>query len=60
MPLVLGALPHNPARRVLPHTLLQHVWEISKALGWAPLNASRDQAYAHLNERVPGAVAAHA
>lgn len=35
-------------------TALQHVWEITKALGWTPLNASRDQAYAHLNERVPG------
>ncbi|PRW58639.1 hypothetical protein C2E21_2984 [Chlorella sorokiniana] len=30
-----------------------HVWEITKALGWTPLNASRDQAYAHLNELVP-------
>lgn len=35
-------------------TAPQHVWEITKALGWTPLNASRDHAYAHLNERVPG------
>lgn len=32
-----------------------HVWEISKALGWAPTNATRDQAYEHLNCLVPGA-----
>ena len=31
-----------------------HVWEITKALGWVPANASRDQCYDHLNERVPG------
>lgn len=31
-----------------------HVWEITKALGWVPSNASRDQAYDHLNELVPG------
>lgn len=31
-----------------------HVWEITKALGWVPTNASRDQAYDHLNELVPG------
>ena len=31
-----------------------HVWEITKALGWVPPNASRDQCYDHLNERVPG------
>ncbi|KAL4430892.1 hypothetical protein ABPG75_006148 [Micractinium tetrahymenae] len=30
-----------------------HVWEITKALGWVPSNASRDQAYDHLNELVP-------
>lgn len=30
-----------------------HVWEITKALGWVPTNASRDQAYDHLNELVP-------
>ena len=31
-----------------------HVWEISKALGWCPSNATRDQAYEHLNALVPG------
>ena len=31
-----------------------HVWEISKALGWVPVNATRDQAYDHMNELVPG------
>lgn len=31
-----------------------HVHEISKALAWVPVNCTRDQAYAHLNDRVPG------
>lgn len=51
---------HNPLAS--PAFLLQredmavdtHVWEITKALGWVPTNASRDQAYDHLNELVPG------
>ena len=30
-----------------------HVWRISKALGWVAPAATHDQAYAHLNERVP-------
>lgn len=30
-----------------------HVWRISRALGWVPAKASRDDAYSHLNDRVP-------
>jgi endonuclease-3 len=30
-----------------------HVWRITKALGWVPAKASRDQTYAHLSTRVP-------
>ncbi|KAK9814172.1 hypothetical protein WJX72_001606 [[Myrmecia] bisecta] len=30
-----------------------HVWRISKALGWVPAKATRDEAYEHLNLRVP-------
>ncbi|KAK9834832.1 hypothetical protein WJX81_002194 [Elliptochloris bilobata] len=33
-----------------------HVWRISKALGWVPARATREQAYQHLNARVPDAV----
>ena len=29
------------------------VWRISKSLGWVPASATRDQAYEHLNQRVP-------
>ena len=29
------------------------VWRISKSLGWVPATATRDQAYEHLNQRVP-------
>ena len=29
------------------------MWRISKALGWVPASATRDQAYEHLNQRVP-------
>eukprot|EP00775_Hariotina_reticulata_P004262 gene4263-4513_t len=30
-----------------------HVWEISKQLGWVPAKATREQAYQHLNAKVP-------
>ncbi|KAK9862353.1 hypothetical protein WJX84_000490, partial [Apatococcus fuscideae] len=30
-----------------------HVWRIAKRLGWVPAKASRDEAYEHLNMRVP-------
>lgn len=30
-----------------------HVWRITKALGWVPAKATRDEAYAHLNARIP-------
>lgn len=30
-----------------------HVWRITKALGWVPAKATRDQAYTHLSTRVP-------
>ena len=30
-----------------------HVWRITKALGWVPAKASRDEAYSHLNARIP-------
>lgn len=30
-----------------------HVWEIGKALGWVPPSAGRDDAYDHLNLKVP-------
>ena len=30
-----------------------HVWRISKLLGWAPKDASRDETYAHLDVRIP-------
>lgn len=30
-----------------------HVWRITKSLGWVPAKATRDEAYAHLNARVP-------
>lgn len=30
-----------------------HVWRIAKRLGWVPARASRDEAYEHLNMRVP-------
>ena len=30
-----------------------HVWRITRALGWVPAKASRDDAYSHLNARVP-------
>ena len=30
-----------------------HVWRITKAMGWVPAKASRDEAYAHLNARIP-------
>lgn len=33
-----------------------HVWHISKSLGWCPQGSSREQAYEHLNARVPGAL----
>lgn len=33
-----------------------HVWRISKSLGWVPAKATRDQAYDHLNLRVPDSV----
>ena len=38
-----------------------HVWRIAKALGWVPAKATREQAYLHLNARVPDAIksAAH-
>lgn len=32
-----------------------HVWKIAMTLGWIPKTASRDQAYEHLNRRVPDA-----
>ena len=33
-----------------------HVWRIAKALGWVPAKATREQAYLHLNARVPDAI----
>ncbi len=30
-----------------------HVWRITKALGWVPPRSTREQAYLHLNARVP-------
>ncbi len=30
-----------------------HVWRITKAMGWVPSKASRDEAYSHLNARIP-------
>lgn len=30
-----------------------HVWKIAMSLGWIPKSATRDQAYEHLNRRVP-------
>ena len=30
-----------------------HVWRITKSLGWVPAKATRDEAYAHLNVRIP-------
>jgi len=33
-----------------------HVWKIAMALGWVPKSASRDQTYAHLNNRVPDGI----
>lgn len=30
-----------------------HVWRITKAMGWVPAKATRDEAYAHLNARIP-------
>lgn len=30
-----------------------HVWRITKSLGWVPATATRDEAYAHLNVRIP-------
>jgi adenine-specific DNA glycosylase len=30
-----------------------HVWRITKRLGWIPERATREQAYQHLNRRVP-------
>ena len=30
-----------------------HVWRITKKLGWVPQAASREQAYEHLNRRIP-------
>jgi endonuclease III len=33
-----------------------HVWRISKSLGWVPAKASREDAYEHLNIRVPADV----
>ena len=33
-----------------------HVWRIAKALGWVPAKATREQAYLHLNARMPDAI----
>ena len=33
--------------------VVQRVWHIAKKLGWVPSHASREQAYLHLNARVP-------
>ncbi|EWM29049.1 DNA glycosylase [Nannochloropsis gaditana] len=33
-----------------------HVWHIAKKLGWVPGAASREDAYKHLNNRVPDAI----
>ncbi|KAL0031959.1 hypothetical protein WJX79_008948 [Trebouxia sp. C0005] len=30
-----------------------HVWRITKAMGWVPPKATRDEAYSHLNARIP-------
>ncbi|DBB08986.1 TPA: hypothetical protein ACH3X3_007617 [Trebouxia sp. C0006] len=30
-----------------------HVWRITKAMGWVPSKATRDEAYSHLNARIP-------
>ena len=30
-----------------------HVWRITKSLGWVPAKATRDEAYEHLNARIP-------
>ena len=30
-----------------------HVWKIALGLGWIPAKAGREEAYAHLNARVP-------
>lgn len=30
-----------------------HVWRITRDLGWAPKNASREDTYDHLNEKIP-------
>jgi endonuclease III len=31
-----------------------HVWKLAKAVGWVPEKCTREQAYSHLNARVPG------
>ena len=33
-----------------------HVWKIALSLGWLPAKAGREEAYAHLNSRVPAAM----
>ncbi|PKA57923.1 Protein ROS1 [Apostasia shenzhenica] len=30
-----------------------HVFRITKAIGWVPIKANREKAYAHLNKRIP-------
>jgi hypothetical protein len=43
---VLLTTPPAPNCMQLPEFAVDtHVWEISKALGWVPTNASRDQVW---------------